>query len=245
MSETPPNAPNPNAPNPDAPRAAWRNFYGRRFGHTLRRAQKGYLADDLGDLRPAGISREENPERSVINPVALFGDARPLWLEVGFGGGEHMVAMAARYPEVGIVGCEPYINGVAMLLGKIRAAGVGNLAVYPGDARDLLDVLPAGAIAKAFLNYPDPWPKRRHHRRRFVTADHLGPLARALAPGAEFRVATDIADYMRQALEEVPQAGFGLVSVGAAPWDDWVRTRYEAKALREGRAPQYATFRRL
>jgi len=224
MSETPPNAPNPNAPNPDAPRAAWRNFYGRRFGHTLRRAQKGYLADDLGDLRPAGISREENPERSVINPVALFGDARPLWLEVGFGGGEHMVAMAARYPEVGIVGCEPYINGVAMLLGKIR---------------------PAGAIAKAFLNYPDPWPKRRHHRRRFVTADHLGPLARALAPGAEFRVATDIADYMRQALEEVPQAGFGLVSVGAAPWDDWVRTRYEAKALREGRAPQYATFRRL
>lgn len=245
MSETPPNAPNPNDPNPDAPRSAWRNFYGRRFGHTLRRAQKGYLADDLGDLCPAGISREENPERNVIDPAALFGDARPLWLEVGFGGGEHMVAMAARYPEVGIVGCEPYINGVAMLLGKIRAAGVGNLAVYPGDVRDLLDVLPAGAIAKAFLNYPDPWPKRRHHRRRFVTADHLGPLARALAPGAEFRVATDIADYMRQALEEVPQAGFGLVSVGAAPWDDWVRTRYEAKALREGRAPQYATFRRL
>ncbi|MBW6506615.1 MAG: tRNA (guanine(46)-N(7))-methyltransferase TrmB [Rhodobacteraceae bacterium] len=239
MTDTP-----PPAPEPDAPRPAWRNFYGRRFGHTLRSAQKGYLADDLGDLRPQGVSRDENPARVLIDPQTLFGDVRPLWLEIGFGGGEHMVAMAARYPEVGIVGCEPYINGVAMLLGKIRAAGVGNLAVYPGDARDLLDVLPPGVLAKAFLNYPDPWPKRRHHRRRFVTPDYLGPLARAMAPGAEFRVATDIADYMRQTLEEVPKAGFALLAVGDTPWSDWVQTRYEAKALREGRAPQYATFAR-
>ncbi|MDP2061750.1 MAG: tRNA (guanine(46)-N(7))-methyltransferase TrmB [Phaeovulum sp.] len=228
-----------------APRPEWRNFYGRRFGHTLRAAQKGYLSDDLGALRPAGISQAENPGRVPIDPASLFGDDRPIWLEIGFGGGEHMVAMAARYPGAGFIGCEPYINGVAMLLGKIRAAGVGNLSVYPGDARDLLDVLPAGALQKAFLNYPDPWPKRRHHRRRFVTADHLGPLARAMAPGAEFRVATDIADYMRQALGEVPQAGFALEAAGAEPWHDWVSTRYEQKALREGRVPQYATFRRL
>ncbi|MDP2738968.1 MAG: tRNA (guanine(46)-N(7))-methyltransferase TrmB [Pseudorhodobacter sp.] len=228
----------------NAPRPEWRNFYGRRFGKTMRPAQKGYLSEDLGALRPGGISFEENPDRAPLDPASVFGDARPLWLEIGFGGGEHMVHMAARNPEVGIIGCEPYINGVAMLLGKIRRAGVTNLAVYPGDARDLLDVLPEAALAKAFLNYPDPWPKKRHHRRRFVTQDHLQPLAHALAPGAEFRIATDIADYMRQALEEVPRAGFDLVGLGGLPWGDWVSTRYEQKALREGRAPQYATFRR-
>ena len=112
--------------------------------------------------------------------------------------------------------------------------------------RDLLEVLPEGALEKAFLLYPDPWPKARHHRRRFVTPEALGLLARAMAPGAEFRVATDIEDYVRQTLEEVPTAGFARVAgpVGT-PWGDWTRTRYEAKAVREGRAPHYLTFRRL
>jgi len=221
----------------------WRNFYGRRFGKTLRSSQKTYLTEDMGALQPAGITREENPERSPLDLSKLFG-ARPVWLEIGFGGGEHLVHMAARYPDIGIIGCEPYINGVAMLLGKIRAAGVSNLAVHPGDVRDLFDVLPEGSIAKAFLNYPDPWPKKRHHRRRFVTQDHLVPLARVLAPGAEFRVATDIEDYVRQTLEEVPMAGFELVSSSDVAWDDWISTRYEQKALREGRPPHYVTFRR-
>lgn len=229
-------------PAPEAPAPVWRNFYGRRVGKTMRPAQKLYLSEDLGTLRPAGISPDENPDRTPIDAGSIFGDARPLWLEIGFGGGEHMVHMAARYPQVGIVGCEPYINGVAMLLGKIRLAAVDNLAVYPADARDLLEVLPEAALAKAFLNYPDPWPKRRHHRRRFVTQDHLLPLARALVPGAEFRVATDIADYMDQALREVPLAGFDLVAVSGTPWGDWIATRYELKALREGRVPLYATF---
>jgi tRNA (guanine-N7-)-methyltransferase len=121
---------------------------------------------------------------------------------------------------------------------------VTNLAIHPGDVRELFDVLPPASIAKAFLNYPDPWPKRRHHRRRFVTQDHLIPLARALQPGAEFRVATDIPDYMRQALVEVPKAGFTLTHHGPEAWPDWPSTRYEQKALREGRAPDYATFRR-
>ncbi|MBV0892245.1 tRNA (guanine(46)-N(7))-methyltransferase TrmB [Paracoccus sp. Z118] len=221
-----------------------RNFYGRRHGKTLRQSQKGYLAEDLGDLRPRGITLADNPERRPIDPAAIFGDDRPVWLEVGFGGGEHMVAMAARYPEIGIIGCEPFINGVAMLLGKIRAAGVTNLSVHPGDARDLMDVLPDRSIARAFLNYPDPWPKARHHRRRFVTPEHLVPLHRVMAPGAEFRVATDIPDYMRQTLEEVPKAGFALVSEGPEAWGDWRSTRYEQKALREGRVPHYATFHR-
>ncbi|AGT09557.1 tRNA (guanine(46)-N(7))-methyltransferase TrmB [Paracoccus aminophilus] len=221
-----------------------RNFYGRRFGKTLRQSQKGYLSEDLGELRPRGITFEENPERLPFDPASVFGDDRPVWLEVGFGGGEHMVHMAARYPEVGIIGCEPFINGVAMLLGKIRAAGVENVSVHPGDARDLMDVLPAGSISKAFLNYPDPWPKARHHRRRFVTPEHLIPLHRVLKSGAEFRVATDIPDYVRQTLEEVPPAGFTLVHEGPEAWEDWLSTRYEQKALREGRAPHYVTFRR-
>ena len=221
-----------------------RNFYGRRHGKTLRQSQKGYLADDLGTLRPRGITLDENPARTPIDPASFFGDERPVWLEVGFGGGEHMVAMAARYPEIGIIGCEPFINGVAMLLGKIRSAGVTNVSVHPGDARDLMDVLPDASVARAFLNYPDPWPKARHHRRRFVTPEHLVPLYRVMAPGAEFRVATDIPDYMRQTLEEVQKAGFTLVSDGPGAWDDWHSTRYEQKALREGRVPHYATFRR-
>lgn len=226
------------------PNPTHRNFYGRRHGKTLRQSQKGYLAEDLGDLRPRGITVQDNPDRSPIDPAAIFGDDRPIWLEIGFGGGEHMVAMAARYPQIGIIGCEPFINGVAMLLGKIRAAGVSNVSVHPGDARDLMDVLPDGAVARAFLNYPDPWPKARHHRRRFVTPEHLIPLHRVMAPGAEFRVATDIPDYMRQTLEEVPRAGFALVHEGPEAWDDWRSTRYEQKALREGRVPHYATFRR-
>lgn len=227
----------------DTPQTDWRNFYGRRHGKTLRASQKDYLGD-LQQLAPRGVSREDNPARAPIDPATLFGDDRPLWLEIGFGGGEHLVHMAARYPDIGIVGCEPFVNGVAMLLGKIRGAGVTNLAVYPGDVRDLFDVLPDACIVKAFLNYPDPWPKARHHKRRFVTPGHLLPLARVMRPGAELRVATDIPDYARQTREEVPPAGFIPVADSGVAWDDWLSTRYEQKALREGRVPEYLTFRR-
>jgi len=219
-----------------------RNFYGRVHGKTLRASQKTYLEEDLGRLSLPGVAREENPDRSPID-LSRFGD-KPLWLEIGFGGGEHLVHMAARYPEIGLIGCEPFVNGIAMLLGKIRAANVENLAIHPGDVRDLFDVLPEASITKAFLNYPDPWPKARHHRRRFVTPDYLAGLARVLQPGAEFRVATDIPDYVRQTLEEVPQAGFTLLDQGDQPWSDWLSTRYEQKALREGRPPHYLTFKR-
>jgi tRNA (guanine-N7-)-methyltransferase len=218
-----------------------RNFYGRIRGKTMRAAQKGYLEDDLGRWRLTGVTREENPGRAPLDTVALFGD-RPLWLEIGFGGGEHLIHMARENPGVVLIGCEIFVNGVAMLLGKIRDAGVTNLALHPGDIRDLMQVLPDGSVAKAFLNYPDPWPKRRHHRRRFVTAEHLLPLYRVLAPGAEFRVATDIPDYVRQTLREVPNAGFTLLHQGAEAWPDWPSTRYEHKALREGRVPHYMTF---
>lgn len=217
-----------------------RNFYGRVHGKTLRPSQKDYLSKDLPALRLRGVSIDENPERRLLD----LPTDKPLWLEVGFGGGEHLAHMAARYPDVRIIGCEPFVNGVAMLIGLLRQAEVDNVMVHPGDARDLFDVLPDGCLQRVFLNYPDPWPKARHHRRRFVTADHLAPLFAAMAPGAEFRVATDIPDYVRQTLEEVPAAGFVLEGQGGEPWEDWISTRYEKKALREGRVPHYLTFRR-
>ena len=190
---------------------------------------------------------DDNPARDGLDLDQLF-DGRDTWLEVGFGGGEHVIHQAAQNPDVGIIGCELYINGVAMLLGKVRKANVDNLRIYPGDVRDMFDVLPDGSISKAFLLYPDPWPKSRHHRRRFVTPEHLEPLARVLKSGAEFRVATDIKDYVRQTLEEVPKAGFEWLANSANdwrdPWDDWTSTRYEQKALREGRTPHYLTFRK-
>jgi len=226
--------------------APWRNFYGRLHGKGLRDSQKRYM-EDLAEIGLENVGWEENPERFDLDLETLFG-ARDIWLEVGFGGGEHMVHQAVQNPNVGIIGAEPYINGVAMLLGKIRKAGASNIRVHPGDARDLMDVLPEASIARAFLLYPDPWPKKRHHRRRFVTPEHLEPLHSVMKPGAILRVATDIPDYVRQALEEVPKAGFEWLaerpSDWRAPWGDWLSTRYEQKALREGRTPHYLTFRR-
>ena len=221
-----------------------RNFYGRIHGKTLRAQQKADLETGLSALSLKGVTREENPARRTLD--LGFTGGRPLWLEVGFGGGEHLVHMAARNPEIFLIGCEPFVNGIAMLLGKLRDGQIENVAIHPGDVRDLFDVLPDACLTKVFLNYPDPWPKARHHRRRFVTPGYLTALSRACAPGAEFRVATDIPDYVRQTLEEVPQAGFELVRQAGRgeAWDDWLSTRYEQKALREGRTPHYLTFRR-
>lgn len=227
--------------------APWRNFYGRFKGKGLRKAQENALQKDLDALSPGAVSWEDNPDRVPLDLEQLC-RGRALWLEVGFGGGEHLVHQAQANPDVHIIGCEPYINGVAMLLRKIEAAGISNLSVYPGDARHLFDVLPDQSVDRAFLLYPDPWPKKRHHRRRFVTAEHLRPLYNRMAPGSIFRVATDIPDYVRQTLIEAPKAGFHWTATcpndWRQPWDDWISTRYEQKALREDRVPHYLTFRR-
>lgn len=227
--------------------APWRNFYGRFKGKHLRKSQEAYLEEDLAGLSPGPVDWDVNPERKPLDLKEIFGD-REVWLEIGFGGGEHMVHQASNHPEIGFIGCEPYINGVAMLLGKIRDSGGDNIRVHPGDVRDMFDVLPDNSISCAFLLYPDPWPKKRHHRRRFVTPEHLEPLARVLQPGAVFRVATDIPDYVRQTLEMVPKHGFTWQCESPSdwrePWEDWVSTRYEQKALREGRTPHYLTFTR-
>lgn len=224
-----------------------RNLYGRRHGRPLKPGQRTALAQELPKLRIPDVGREENPERKPLDLARHFGQ-RPVWLEIGFGAGEHLVHQAMRRPDVGFIGCETFLNGVAMILGKIRTTEVSNVLLHHGDVRDLLDVLPDETVSGTFLLYPDPWPKKRHHRRRAVTQDYLVPLARVMVPGAELRIATDIPDYVRQALEEVPNAGFAWSAERASdwrqPWKDWHSTRYEQKALREGRTPHYLTFTR-
>ena len=225
----------------------WRNFYGRLKGKSLNKTQKYRLKRDLDRLSPGSISWEENPERQPLDLKSLFG-CKDVWLEIGFGGGEHLVYQAKENPKIGFIGCEPYLNGVAMLLGKIESEGLENIKIYPGDARHLFDVLPPKSISRVFLLYPDPWPKKRHHRRRFVTDEHLAPLAQVMKTDAIFRVATDVEDYVRQTLKEVLENGFNmhadLPQDQLIPWSDWVSTRYEQKALREGRTPHYLTFKR-
>ncbi|MEM0942326.1 MAG: tRNA (guanosine(46)-N7)-methyltransferase TrmB [Pseudomonadota bacterium] len=226
--------------------APWRNFYGRRRGKTLRAHQADLIQTRLAELSPPGISWEENPSRTPLDLGKLY-PGRELWLEIGFGGGEHMLAMAKAHPEVQLLGAEPFINGVAKLLSAIERAGVSNLAVTDQDARHVLDVLPAGSVARCFLLYPDPWPKKRHWKRRFVNPENLEQLARAMAPGALLHIATDIEDYVRHTLEHLmPDPRFAWTATRAqdwrTPWPGWPSTRYEAKALREGRRPHYLTF---
>lgn len=230
--------------------APWRNFYGRRRGKTLREGQANLLETRLAELSPPGIGWDENPDRKPLDLRTLFPDKREVWLEIGFGGGEHMIAQAIANPHVQIIGAEPFINGVAKLLAAIERAGVANLSVTSHDARDVMDVLPTGSVSRAFLLYPDPWPKVRHHKRRFVNPAQLAPLGRVMAAGAALRVATDIEDYVRHTLEAMDRdPNFSWTAEGPddwrRPWPDWPGTRYEAKAFREGRRAHYLTFERV
>ncbi|MEL6316624.1 MAG: tRNA (guanosine(46)-N7)-methyltransferase TrmB [Pseudomonadota bacterium] len=229
-----------------------RKLYGRRRSHKLRpglarRIQE--LGPDLAVLPPRQAPEGAAGAPPAIDPAELFPNARALWLEIGFGGGEHLARQAAENPDVGLIGCEHYVDGVAKLLATIEREGLSNLRVHPHDARDVMDALPAASVARAFLLYPDPWPKKRHHKRRFVSAENFDAFARILAPGAELRVASDIDDYCRQALAvALDHPAFEWTAERPAdwraPWPGWPGTRYEAKALREGRRPTYLIFRR-
>ena len=234
----------------DHPERPNRNFYGRRIGKSLRPGQRKLLAERLDHYLIPGIAVVSNRMRLPVDIAGHFGRDHPLWLEIGFGSGEHLARLAQLNPQTGFIGCEPYLNGVASLLSKLEEGGLTNVRIHPGDVRDLFDVTPAASVDRVFLLYPDPWPKRRHHRRRFVTPEFLEPLARIMRHGSELRIATDIQDYARQALVEIRRSpGFRWIADTrqdwTRPWDGWESTRYERKAISEGRMPVYLTCLRI
>ncbi len=183
--------------------------------------------------------------------MSLFPRAREVWLEIGFGGGEHLAHHAARHPDVGFIGVEPYLTGVAKLLGRIEREGLRNVRILVEDARLLLPLLPDASIARLFVLFPDPWPKKRHHKRRIVNRQTVAEFARILAPGGEARFATDDPGYARWMLEALlGEPRFEWTAETARDWrrrpaEDWPETRYEAKARAQGRCPVYLRFRRL
>lgn len=207
-------------------------FYGRRVGHALRPRQTALMAELLPRLR-------------VDLAESLAGTRERRILEVGFGGGEHLAHLAHLHPDISFLGAEPFVNGVAKLLTLVEAKALANVRIHDGDGRDLLEALPTAAFDCVYLLYPDPWPKARHNRRRFVNAETLGQIHRVLRPAGLFRFASDITDYVAWTREHVAgHGGFREEGDGATPFPDWIETRYEAKARREGRASAYLSFRR-
>lgn len=201
----------------------------------------------LGEIPPPEALRAStSPQGGGENAVAPVHD---VWLEIGFGGGEHLAAQAEANPDIGIIGAEPFVAGLAKLLGKIEVQGLTNIRLYPEDARDVLNALPDNSLGKIFILFPDPWPKTRHHKRRFIQMEMLDELARVMREGAELRFASDAGDYVSWALERfLAHPNFEWTATRPDDWsarpEDWVDTRYEAKALKAGRRPAYLRFLR-
>jgi tRNA (guanine-N7-)-methyltransferase len=212
-----------------------RFLYGRRKGRKLNSGRSAALAALLPAL---GIPEGEEP----LDLPALF--PRPVaqvWLEIGFGAGEHLLALAGAHPGIGFIGAEPFENGVAAFLARVRAENLANVRVFADDARLLLARLPEASIGRLFVLFPDPWPKTRHHKRRMIGPGTIPAFARILTDGAELRFASDAADYVDWVLEHMAAAPqFALAS--RARGADWPETRYEAKARATGRACAYLTF---
>jgi tRNA (guanine-N7-)-methyltransferase len=223
-----------------------RTVYGRRRGKPLRPGQERLVGELLPQLEVdrAALNTDD------LDPASLFGgEVREVWLEVGFGAGEHLAAQAAAHPDIGFIGIEPYINGVARLLGHVEERGLTNVRVMTDDAAMLLAAVRPASLGRAFLLFPDPWPKRRHHKRRFVRPENIGLMARALADGALWRMATDDMGYCRWMLRHMTaQTDFDWPARRPGDWrqraEDWPATRYERKAIAQGRRPAYLTFRR-
>jgi tRNA (guanine-N7-)-methyltransferase len=219
-------------------------FFGRRKGHKLR-PQQAALFDTLLPRLALDLERPAPSDLATLFPHPVDG----VRIEIGFGGGEHLIAQAEQNPSTGFIGVEPFVNGMAKALAAIEARGLTNIRLHFGDAIFLLAWLPDDALARVDLLYPDPWPKRRHWKRRFVQDATLAETARVLRAGGEFRFATDIADYAAWTLQHGLRAS-GLEWTAARaddwrlPWPGFTSTRYEAKAKRAGRMPCYLIFRR-
>lgn len=221
-----------------------RTLYGRRRGKKLRGGQQSLLDTLLPRLSIAV------PERGPLDLAASFGGKPPddVWLEVGFGSGEHLVWQAEQNPSVGLIGCEPYINGVAKCLAQIERSGAENIRLFTDDARLLIAALPEKSLGRVFVLFPDPWPKTRHHKRRFVQASTLDQLARAMKAGAELRLATDDPSYLPWMVEHASRhPAFEWLAERPGDWRlrpaDWPPTRYEQKML-AGHRPAFLRFRR-
>jgi len=221
---------------------ASRRLYGRAKGKALRRHQ----TELVGGMLPRLAIDLAKP----IDVPALFGvPMRETRLEIGFGGGEHLIEAAALEPDVGFIGCEPFINGVARLLSQIERRGLENIRLHRGDAIEVVDRLPEASLARVYLFYPDPWPKRRQRKRRFISVDTLARLARVMRSGAQLRFSTDIDDYAAWTLARLRVSpDFRWTAERAAdwldPWEGWMQTKYEGKAIAAGRKPVYLTFTR-
>jgi tRNA (guanine-N7-)-methyltransferase len=222
-----------------------RTLYGRRRGKKLRDGQQSLLEQLLPRLLLA-----VPPEPAKIDLAQAFGGVMPrdgLWLEVGFGAGEHLVWQAKEHPNVGLIGCEPYINGVAKCLAHIEREGLENIRLFTDDARLVMNALPDRSLSRAFVLFPDPWPKSRHHKRRFVQRDTLDVLARLMKPGAELRLATDDPSYLPWMVEHAcTHPDFEWLAERPADWRgrpaDWPPTRYETKRI--AGVPHFLRFRR-
>ncbi len=219
-----------------------RRLYGRRTGHRLRAGQAA-LVDCL-------LPQIAVPARGSLDAPALFGDNRPLELEIGFGRGEHLAGQAAMRPEHGFIGCDPFLDGVVGLLMHVDAEQIGNVRVHMGDALDVIERLPHASLSRAYLLHPDPWPKTRHAKRRFMNRGPIDLLAARLKPGAEFRFGTDHPVYCRWAMMVMGQSRY-FDWLARTPDDflrrpdDWPETRYEAKARRIGHEVWYFRYVRI
>lgn len=221
------------------------HWYGRRRGHKLRPGRQALVENLLPRLRLA-----PPPDGGITDLGGAFaGPVRDVWLEVGFGGGEHLAAQAEAHPDVGFVGCEPFVNGIASLLSHVESRGLANVRIYDDDARRLFPSLPDGAVGRVFALFSDPWPKKRHHRRRFITDDTLDHLARIMKDGAELRIASDHGGYVAWVLERITRhPAFAWLARSSRDWTKappgWVETRYERKARKQGATPVYLRFGR-
>ncbi len=222
-----------------------RAFFGRRKGHPLKPRQAA-LFDTLLPRLALDLARP-----ALGDLRTLFANAvDEVRLEIGFGGAEHLIAQAQAHPRAGFIGSDPFLNAMAKALTAIEANHVSNIRLHFGDAAELIDWLPAGALARIDLLYPDPWPKRRHWKRRFIQDESLARLARILRKGGELRFATDIPHYATWTLARVLRSTDLIWTAECAddwrkPWADFAGTRYEAKAKREGRVPNYFVFRKI
>jgi len=220
-----------------------RAFFGRRKGHPLKPRQQA-LFDDLLPKLALDLTKPAPADLRT-----LFGSADAVRLEVGFGGAEHLIDQARHNPRTGFIGTDGFLNAIAKALAAIDDNKLDNVRLHFGDASELIDWLPGASLARIDLLYPDPWPKRRHWKRRFIQDEALTRLARILQSGGELRFATDIADYAAYALVRVLRSKDFVWTAECAddwrkPWNDFAGTRYEAKARREGRAPAYFIFKK-